>query len=226
MSTKHSYVNLLTDLKLLAKFLGFVDSLPYKTCKEMSETNVELAMVVRNKTEPNFNLKLRLNQSIKNGSLIVTVPWVISYLGMLDKVSLRLLFFTDLYDTLFAIYTYCKWSKQHKPLNNNALITLSIGWLLELPQFPTENYFNWLSTRTKRNVTFTSNKLCLDRLNVVDSNILYNCCPYLEEIKKLLISNTTNKGITVKHITPLSTTYADGQEDNKIKVIFTVIFAK
>lgn len=63
----------------------------------------------------------------------------------------------------------------------------------------------------------------LDGIKIVDQKILYSCCPYLEEIKKLLISNVSN-GITVKHITPLSTTDTSNEiEENKLKVISTSI---
>lgn len=220
---KQSYVNLLKDIKLLAKFLGYIDSLPYNTYRESSDINLGLAITVRNPTELNINFKSILNQSITNGTLIVTVPWIIAYLGMLDNVSLRLSCYNNLHDTLFAIYTYHKWTVKDDdiPMRNKALVTLSIGWLLELPQFPTEIYFNWLSDCTKRSVTPSKmNKICLDRMNIVDNSMLYNCSPFLEEIKKLLISYTTNKGtITVKHITPLSTgTNVNGQEENKMKV--------
>lgn len=88
------------------------------------------------------------------------------------------------------------------------LVRLCLGWLFELPNFPEGLYFNYCSNKLEINEQIVHSKTSansLDDIRIVDHNVLYVCCPYLIEIKKVLISNSCNKdSITVRHITPLT----------------------
>lgn len=64
----------------------------------------------------------------------------------------------------------------------------------------------------------------LDELQVIDHNILYLCCPYLEEIKKLLSSTVTSNTLSVKHITPVTALNSPDQiAKKKIQVYLHII---
>lgn len=200
-----TFKSIIKDLKLLSKFLGFIDSLPYKLYNEKSST-----LQLRLNYQPNFDLKSILRESITSGTFMFTIPWIVSYLSVLDYVTLRLSYYRELYEMLFTIYLNSKWGEV-----DVAIVVVSIGWLLELPHFPTDVYFTWLSKKK-------SQLKCLNKVKVVDNDVLYTVCPYLEELKNLFITNITNKGITVKHITPLSTKDTHGFEDCKLKVQITM----
>lgn len=76
------------------------------------------------------------------------------------------------------------------------LIKLCLGWLFELPNVPGSLYYNFEEP---------GERFTLNELRLVDQNVLIVCCPYLKEIKKVLLSNAaSNEGVTVKHITPLT----------------------
>lgn len=104
---------------------------------------------------------------------------------------------------LFDIYTSLS-SSNYGTNESCMLIKFSLGWLFDLPHFPDHFYYNFCSSPTNKKMCILNREPnTLDRLHLIDQPILYICCPYLKEIKKLLVSNTSND-TTVKHITPLT----------------------
>lgn len=95
-----------------------------------------------------------------------------------------------------------------------ALVKLCLGWLFELPNFPDIEYFNFC---TKALIEKSQKETCkingvhnscrkreLDFKVVVNQSVLYLCCPYLEEIKKVLTANAASNKVAVKYITPVT----------------------
>ena len=160
---------------------------------------------------PDIDLETVIETASRKKSLIVTIPWVTKYLSMLDYVTLRLEYLNRVFKLLFQIYINVEQLEQ-SPINlNEQLIRLCIGWLLELEHFPGELYFKWLSERTyeidvknKDTVTEPEVEKCLDDFDTVDHNILYICCPYLFEFRKLFASGRDNRANISKHVTPLT----------------------
>lgn len=131
---------------------------------------------------------------------------------MQDHVTLRLPYYTKVCEKLFYIYQNVP-HMQMLTLEGRILIKLCLGWLFELPNFPEGLYFNYCANKSEiKNDLFCSmsSAVCqkfysLDEMRIVDQNVVYLCCPYLKEIKKVLISNScSNDGVTVRHITPLT----------------------
>lgn len=147
---------------------------------------------------PNFDVKTLLENSIRRKSVIVCVPWLIKYLSMLDTVTLKLPYYIQVHSSLFWIYRNFDWG----PDPNIYLIKFCLGWLFELPHIPDHNYLHFC-TETLPSEQSTS-KTFIDQLEIVDQDILYFCCPYLDEIKKLLSATFTNHSISIKHITPVT----------------------
>ncbi|XP_044260960.1 codanin-1 [Tribolium madens] len=195
--TKKSYYSCIKSLRILAKFLGFVESLPYKSqCGGYSEQLMTTHLKIRKQICPNFDVKTLLETSVRRKSVILCVPWLIKYLSMLDTVTLKLPYYTQIHSTLFWIYRNFDWG----PDPNIYLIKFCLGWLFELPHIPDHNYSFFFSTPPQN----TTPKTHIDQLEIVDQDILYFCCPYLNEIKKLLTTTSTNQMITIKHITPVT----------------------
>lgn len=135
-----------------------------------------------------------LSDAIAKKALELTIPWLTKYLSLLDYVTLRLPYYISLFKQLF--YIYRKVENKSNNLESIMLIKLCLGWLFELPNVPGYLYYNFEES---------DDSIAIGELPLVDQNVLAICCPYLKEIKKLLLSNSnSNDGLTVKHITPLT----------------------
>ncbi|XP_077285100.1 codanin-1 like protein dlt [Arctopsyche grandis] len=183
---KAQYVICIKSLRVLAKFLGFLMSLPYRLSEKSHHTsipgvnrlgetipkndNVENSKVifseiaVRNQTLPPINLIMIVDSSCRRHRLILTIPWIVQLLAMLDYCYLRLLYFRQLHEMLFEIYgsDICKptigliqltnsnvddkYSRNIDtiPYSNKSLIRICLSWLFDLEHFPRDSFFNWL----------------------------------------------------------------------------------
>ncbi|XP_053595302.1 codanin-1 isoform X2 [Microplitis demolitor] len=225
--TKQNYIICLSSLRVMAKFLGFLVSLPFKSeVKTLDSINTQIAL--RSRTLPPLDLQECLSNAIKNGKLLLTVPWLVQYLAMMDSVSFYLPYYLKLCEILYYIY---RTAYNLLNLETALLITFSVGWLFELPNFPKDLYYNWHShynslkikvkhLRTEKESTKTSSKLSvetsknitgrniiLDEMKIIDDRALYICCKFLKELKILLKSGNSsiNSGSNAnRHITPVS----------------------
>lgn len=150
---------------------------------------------------------------------ILTVPWVTEYLAMMDFLTLRLPYYISVFKILFQLYRKDNRSKKNWPYNI-LLVKFSLGWLFELPHFPDVEFFTYLNETDKLPINFSCSEkkeTMLDDLKIVDQNILYTFCPFLDDIRKLLLTDIVNSNATVKHITPV-TTIQSGEEIAKKKI--------
>ncbi|KAJ8982233.1 hypothetical protein NQ317_013535 [Molorchus minor] len=228
-SARKSYVACVKSLRVLAKFLGFVESLPYKSEQPLySENLLNAHLLVRQQTAPSFDVKNLLLAAIQSKNTVLAIPWMIEYIAMLDYVTLRLPYYLSLHKILFELHKSCE-ARSVLPKNrcdyNVAMIRFCLGWLFELPHFPDSEYFNFC-TASQKELKFSCQEAqksgrkdvenkTLDDLDIVDQNVLYICCPYLEEIKRLLSSNVLNGNVTVKHITPVTAVQSSDQMAKK-----------
>lgn len=118
-----------------------------------------------------------LNNSYRKHRLILTIPWIVQLLAMLDLYSLRLIYFKKLHQMLFDIYINCVCKSNdviindHQQINNlstNAadrstrsqkitipndnklLIRMCLGWLFDLQSFPRDLFHTWLKFRSSK----------------------------------------------------------------------------
>ncbi|KAJ8916530.1 hypothetical protein NQ315_000172 [Exocentrus adspersus] len=208
-STRKAYLACLKSLRVLAKFLGYVEALPYKSTSSLSNKVVAFQINSRKQTCPIFDVKNLLDTSIRQHHVILTLPWLTEYLSMLDYVTLRLPYYLSLYETLFDLYRNVEKTLPNASYYNLSLVKFTLGRLFELPNFPDSEYFSFCTRITNDSLGVPPKGKCkerkLDDIGIVDDSILYICCPYLEEIKKLLSSNAARSSVTVKHITPVTT---------------------
>nr|XP_023021263.1 codanin-1 [Leptinotarsa decemlineata] len=200
--TIKSFASTLKYLRVLAKFLGFIESLPYKSEINMSEKLLIAHIRLRSQITPAFDIKQLLLRSISENTIVLTIPWLVKYLAMLDHVTLRLPYYIPVYRTLFQLYRSYDQSTPKKSYNYNiSLVRFSLGWLFELSHFPDAEYFY---SETSSPTCQIPKRNTLDNCNIVDQNVLYTCCPFLDEIKKLLSSSSSQRATTVRHITPVT----------------------
>lgn len=97
-------------LRVLAKFLAFVDMLPYQ-CRPESMT-AEVAkdqLKLRRKYVPSLDLVKMIKESYRQQRMVVTLPWVIEFCSMLDPVSVQLPFYQRVFALLVETYrTYLR----------------------------------------------------------------------------------------------------------------------
>ncbi|KAF5292664.1 hypothetical protein FQR65_LT11216 [Abscondita terminalis] len=207
-SVKKPYLNQLKSLLVLAKFLGFVEAIPYKgeSSNRLSQDVIKCQADIRNRVQSALNLKHIITQAVRNKTLSLTVPWLTTYLAMMDSILFKLDHIQEVLRLLFHIY----YSSDH------LVVRLPLGWLFDLPHFPDELYYQWIAD----GAFFEPLKLeiphNLDDMNFFDHNVSYLCCPYLDEIKKILLTDTDmNRAATFKHITPVRTVESSSQITQK-----------
>lgn len=230
--TQQNFITCLSSLQLLAKVLGLLVSLPYRSesnnFKELVATQVE----VRSKVLPTINLHLCLHNAITSGKLSLTVPWITKYLAMLDTVSLRLPYYKQILELLYYIYKAVNQSdflESDSPISQQTAILLksTLGWLFELSNFPKDLYPSWQKTYKVKElqslkqfdkdyaqknmlsgepiVSVTSTKYNLDKLDIINEKTLRICCPSAALNAPSMNSNANlNNCNSNKHITPVS----------------------
>lgn len=170
---------------------------------------------------------------------------------MMDEASLRTCYFKKILELLYLIYRASNYhfimdSDQLFSFKTAVLLKLLIGWLFELPMFPSEFYYFWQSsynneklknifetliiTKKQNDLSFIDadassvsikHFLFLDKLDIIDDTILYMCCPFLTEIKMLLSSG--NSSVTnsnpVRHITPVTSKLKSSSKTENTKYL-------
>ncbi|XP_050315737.1 codanin-1 [Anthonomus grandis grandis] len=209
-NSRNLYIDCIQNLRILAKFLGFLESLPYKSeLTNLPKNVIEIQIKIRKQHVPQLDVKHLLQQSISANSVIFIIPWLINYLAMLDYVSLRLPYFLSLHNILFDLYR--NYEKMNTSFGNAIAVRFCLGWLFELPHFPDAEYFNFYLQNRQEKYVYTEKtqpaklKMAnLDSADIINQNVLYLCCPYLEEIKKILATNAPGSKVAVKYITPVT----------------------
>jgi hypothetical protein len=79
-----------------------------------------------------------IKEAMQTRKLVLTMPWVVQYLSMMDPVSAHLPYYSAVFEQLFAIYQDVQMSG--KP---SLLIRLLLGWLFESSDFLEGLFYNW-----------------------------------------------------------------------------------
>ncbi|XP_075159429.1 codanin-1 like protein dlt [Haematobia irritans] len=141
---------LLNSMLILAKFLGFTISLPF-VCNLSSSvlmpSTVEKKQVqLRSLTQTSFDLHLVVEESIDQGKLLITIPWMVQYMCMLDNISLQLERNAKVLNLLFALYWYLGYEDDTiLPPTSKFIVTACLGWLFDSQQFLIEQYYQFRS---------------------------------------------------------------------------------
>lgn len=212
--TKTSYVKCVKSLRVLSKFLGFIETYPYKTDVNSIPDNVmETQKKIREQIAPAFDILSLLKAAISSNNLLLTIPWICIYLSMFDKISLKTEYYTKVIDLLVILYRTYDLNEMFK--KNLYLIKFTIGWLFENENFPTNRFFKEIDPKLIEFVN-KNNNMGIDKTRIIDQDIIYIFCPILNEIKKLLNNKSAPERNTVRHITPLSA--ISGKSDSIKKI--------
>jgi codanin-1 len=188
------YQDLLLTLRVLAKFLGFLEALPYATEEPLSEelaevtghvshpapTPLQAALSVR-AGPPVLDLGSHLAEATARGRLLLTLPWTVELLGQLDQVTLALPAYRALHLQLAVLYqTRLAPGSPALPPLAAALLSLQLGWLFEGRHFPRELL---ILARLEPEPTPAQEADTLDQAEVVSRELVGQCCPWLQELR-------------------------------------------
>ncbi|XP_063244808.1 codanin-1 isoform X2 [Bacillus rossius redtenbacheri] len=181
--TREHFKLCVAQTMLLGKFLAYMVHLPYYCDEEIAESILEPHIELRKLSTPPIDILKCLTDALGAQKLVVTVPWVVAYLRMLDQVSYRLPYYLTVFDKLFDIYY--NWSRLARPCfppHSLMLVAFSLGSLFEEPGFPSSIYFTWrfgLSSHLKSIPQPMQADGAVDSLDVVDKQAVFLCCPVL-----------------------------------------------
>ncbi|XP_061896934.1 codanin-1-like [Entelurus aequoreus] len=207
---KQRFASVLLLARLLAKFLGFISFLPYQTSEKPSMELQEAAVALRSKSVPVLDVCAVLRSSMRRKRTILTVPWLVEFLSMLDFTGPLLLSYRVALGTLCLLYRRMILGGSGETLYLNKLLLLSVlGWLFQIPVIPEEVFFtNDFTEVAKLEEVDASGAAGLDFIPLVDQQLLYTCCPFLGEFRKLLAAfvsgSSAKSGGVVRKITPTS----------------------
>lgn len=202
----------ITSMLVLAKFLGLVSAQPF--IYEGFNTAVDKKQfLLRNQLLPNFDLNRIVCNAYKENKLLITIPWIVQYLSMLDNVSLQLNNYSDAINFLFDIYA-------NLDLNFSPtyvfIIKCCLGWLFENTAI-TELYYRrrqwhahnlskaiisktneeYITSNIVRRKTQYQEKVDTITFNPILESILTVACPFLSEFR---VSIMPMKNSTVKYV--------------------------
>ncbi|KAK0688123.1 CDAN1 protein, partial [Pygoscelis papua] len=204
---KKRFTVVLLSLRLLAKFLGFLVFLPYRTVEQPTRDLQDSAVALRNQTLPVLDVLKLLRQSIRDQRSILTIPWIVEYLSLVDYIAPFLDYYRKVFCLLLQVYRLMVLSEDKEMSFLNKLLILAVlGWLFQVPSVPEELFFTADVRQEGLMMDTVTSAQALDSVPLVDQQLLYTCCPYLGELRKLLASFVAGSGAKnggfIRKITP------------------------
>lgn len=206
---KQRFSSVLLLARLLAKFLGFISFLPYQTSERPSRELQEVALSLRSKSAPVLDVCAVLRSCVLRRRTVLTVPWLVEFLSMLDHTAPLLLCYRKALGMLLLLYRRMVLGKGGEVCYLNQLLMVALlGWLFQIPVIPVDVFFTSEFTEVAELEESDTGTQGLDCLPLVDHQLLYTCCPFLGEFRKLLAAfvsgSTAKSGGIVRKITPTS----------------------
>lgn len=91
-----------------------------------------------------IDIKEILKKCVINHKLIVTLPWVVQFIAMLDPVSLRSDYYRDVFRIFYELYAMTAECENNAMLSMRQtsvfIIRSCLGWLFDQPNVPNEYY--------------------------------------------------------------------------------------
>ncbi|XP_076013891.1 codanin-1 isoform X2 [Genypterus blacodes] len=218
---KQRFSSVLLLARLLAKFLGFISFLPYQTAEKPSREIQEAAVALRIKSSPVLDVCAVLRNSIQRRRTVLTVPWLVEFLSMLDFVGPLLLCYRTVLGSLLLLYRRMLLGECGGEMCylNKLLMVAVLGWLFQIPVIPEDLFFTSDFSKLSQLEDSNTSGAGLDYIPLVDQQLLYTCCPFLGEFRKLLAAfvsgSTAKSGGIIRKITPTSAELRDTPPTNR-----------
>ncbi|EDW92907.1 protein disks lost [Drosophila yakuba] len=203
-------VQAMANMLILAKFLGYVTVMPFSgSTQHGNPTPPYLCpqqLQLRSHFHPDFNLREILERSMHQGKLLITLPWLVQYLAMLDLVSLHLPDAVATLELLYGLYAAIRMEKLQPAA---VFIARScIGWLLDAqPQLVNGYYSHRAQEAGVGSIssivdTCLKGLCCHDKSNApVLDELLPVACPFLQEFRVSITPSRQARSGRFRYIT-------------------------
>uniref|UniRef100_A0A452U2P8 Codanin 1 n=1 Tax=Ursus maritimus TaxID=29073 RepID=A0A452U2P8_URSMA len=203
---RRQFAMVLLSLRLLAKFLGFVAFLPYRGPEPPPTRELQDSiMALRSQVPPALDVRALLQQGLRARRALLTVPWLVEFLSLADHIVPLLDYYRSIFTVLLHLHrlVLSKESEGEMCFLNKLLLLAVLGWLFQVG-------------RVREDLDWGREAATVDGMPVVDQHLLYTCCPYIGELRKLLASwvsgSSGRSGGFVRKITPTTTTTGLGAQ--------------
>ncbi|XP_004400438.1 PREDICTED: codanin-1 [Odobenus rosmarus divergens] len=217
---RRQFAVVLLSLRLLAKFLGFVAFLPYRGPEPPPTRELQDSILaLRSQVPPALDVRALLQQGLRARRAVLTVPWLVEFLSLADHIVPLLDYYRSIFTVLLHLHRSLVLSKESEGemcFLNKLLLLAVLGWLFQIPTVPEDLFFLEEGQWDALEVDTVASEHGLDGMPVVDQHLLYTCCPYIGELRKLLASwvsgSSGRSGGFVRKITPTTTTTGLGAQ--------------
>ncbi|XP_051677999.1 codanin-1 isoform X3 [Oryctolagus cuniculus] len=211
---RRQFAMVLLSLRLLAKFLGFVAFLPYRGPEPPPTRELQDSILaLRSQVPPVLDVRTLLWQGLRARRAVLTVPWLVEFLSFADHIVPLLDYYRSIFSLLLHLHRSLVLAQEREGemcFLNKLLLLAVLGWLFQIPTVPEDLFFSEEDQSDGFQVDAVSSEYGLDSVPVVDQQLLYTCCPYIGELRKLLASwvsgSSGRSGGFVRKITPTTTT--------------------
>lgn len=237
---------LMASMLVLAKFLGFAIALPFVNPINNNGNRGDMLlmpvsiekkqMLLRNSMQPTFNTTKILEDSLMGGKLLITLPWMVQYLGMLDRVTLQLDNYEKTLRLVFALYGSLGWCIDQSN-TFSFIIRVCLGWLFENKQIISEQYlaFSGLchtyNAEPPSELQFVRTWLQAESLQSFDLNpmledLLHVACPFLAAFRvsimpaKYAQTKYASRSGRFRYVTPRLSDLSSPAPSNKAVFLF------
>ncbi|XP_030211913.1 codanin-1, partial [Gadus morhua] len=217
---KQRFSSVLLLARLLAKFLGFLSFLPYQSPERPPRELQEAALALRSKSAPVLDVCGLLRRCVGRGRAVLTLPWMVEFLSMMDFTGPLLPCYRSALGSLLLLYRGLVLGRGGGVCYlNKLLMVAALGWLFQIPVIPEDIFFTSDFTDVARLEDPPTGVQGLDCLPLVDQQLLYVCCPFLGEFRKILaafVSGSAAKSSGIlRKITPTSAEPRDAPIANR-----------
>lgn len=171
---------------------------------------------------PLFDLRSILISSIQENRILLSIPWIVQYLIMLDHVALQLKYYKDLLQILYEIYIIIEIRPSFYRPTTKFIIRLCLGWLFDQLGFndlfytyrqqrismpENQNFIKtllWSSFNSNEKHSFSDSELrnfpsrsddCFE-FNANLEEILTIACPFLADFRVSIMPSKLSKTVS------------------------------
>lgn len=187
-------------LKLLGLFLGVVEFLPYSTSEGMPKKYKDEQQAIRNLKPLPLNIIGMVKGSVQTRQLAATLTWAVNFLSMMDPIAKTLNAYKDVLGLLFSIYRSIALLQTSRAV---FFARVMLGWLFEVQCVQSDVFAPFSCSMPVQSESLGS---------FVDGCMVYMCCPYLGELRCILLEHLAGRRARygeIRKITPVSANESD-----------------
>ncbi|XP_001955958.3 protein disks lost [Drosophila ananassae] len=203
-------VQTMANMLILAKFLGFVTVLPFSGTTQHAGPAPALLcpqqLQLRSHFQPEFQLRDIVERSMRQGKLLITLPWLVHYLVMLDLVSLQLPDSLATLELLFGLYASLRTEKMQP--GAVFIVRSCIGWLLDAQPQLVIGYYAYRKRESGSSHVAATVEHCLSGLRSQEGSLapsleelLPVACPFVQEFRVSITPSRQARSGRFRYIT-------------------------